>query len=534
MKWAGLFLSLLILSFTIYNPVNAQASSGLVITEVMTASNSSASSEFVEIYNQTDSPLVLSGWKIQYQASSSDPSSGVWTTKASLDGQIKARGFAIISTNIFDSENSIVGDFQISAGLSGTAGRIRLFNGSSTVDSITWGVATSLEGSAATAPPAGHSLKRTVDLDALFVDNNNNSTDFLVSDQPFAQGGGIEDVPSQPVDLCPATPEFDLAIPDGYILDANGNCVLAPQPSVCSNSVVLSEFLTDPVGLESDGGEFIELFNPSVSPAPLKNCELRSSKSSQPLTEFSDSDIVPAGGYFVISLADKLTNSSGMVTFAKSESEDVVNYSDVKEGQTMAIFDEGWEITNQPTPMAANLKYIDAGIGSGEEPQTVSTLSECPEGKYRNPDTNRCKNIESTDVVLSSCDQGQVRNPETNRCKKLASTSGSQTPCGPGQERNPETNRCRKISSATSSLKLCELGYERNPDTNRCRKVVDAKGLSQFAAEEGSTNPIKLSNIAIGSFMTAALAYGAFEYRSEAATAYKNLRSKFTKGRPPD
>lgn len=534
MKWAGLFLSLLILTLTLDSPVKAQALSGLVITEVMTASSSSASSEFVEIYNQTDSPVVLTGWKIQYLASSSDPSSGAWTTKASLDGQIKARGFAIISSSIFDSENSILGDFQMSAGLSGTAGRVRLFNGSSTVDSLTWGAASSLEGTASTAPPAGRSLKRTVDLDSLFIDNNNNSTDFLVSDQPYAQGGGIEEVPTQPVDVCPATPEVDFEIPDGYILDGDGNCVLAPQSTVCSNSVALSEFLTDPVGLESDGGEFIELFNPSVSPSPLKNCELRSSKSSQSLIEFSDSDIVPGGGYFVISLVDKLTNSSGTVTFATSDSEDVVNYSNVKEGQAMAIFDEGWEITNQPTPMTANLRFVNPGMGGDEEVQPASTLSECPEGKYRNPDTNRCKTIVSTETTLSPCDEGQVRNPETNRCKKIASTSSSLLSCGIGQERNPETNRCRKIALATSKLKSCESGYERNPDTNRCRKVVAATGVSQFAAEESSANPIKLSNIAVGSFMTAALAYGAFEYRSEVATAYKNLRSKFTKGRPPD
>lgn len=534
MKWVGLFLSLVVFTFSLSRPINAQSSSGVVLTEIMTASNASASSEFIEIYNQSNSSVDLTGWKIQYQASTSDPNTGTWTTKSNLDGQIKSHGFAFVSSSIFDSENSTIGDFIMGAGLSGASGRVRLFDGSSTVDSITWGASSSLEGTPAPAPPAGQSLKRLVDSDALFVDNNDNSTDFLISAQPFAQGGGIEEIPQQPVDACLATPAIDLTMPDGYMLDGSGNCVLIPPQNICSNSVILSEFLSDPVGLESDGGEFIELFNPDSSPAALKNCQLHSSKSSQALTEFSESDIVPAGGYFVILLADKLTNSSGSVTFSTTEREDMVSYDNIKEGQAMAIFGDAWEMTNQYTPMSPNIQYIDAGMGSGEESQTVSTLSECPEGKYRNPETNRCKNIESIDVVLSSCDEGQVRNPATNRCKKLASTSSSLTPCGPGQERNPETNRCRKISSSTSSLKSCEAGYERNPDTNRCRKVVAAKGVSQFAAEEGSTNPIKLSNIAIGSFMTAALVYGAFEYRSEAATAYKAIRAKFTKGRPPD
>lgn len=534
MKWAGLFLAVILLSVTKYSPASAQSASGVVITEAMTASNTSASSEFVEIYNQSDTAVNLTDWKVQYQASSSNPLTGSWTTKSSLDGQIKAHGFALVSSSIFDTENSVTGDFQMSSGLSGTAGRVRLFDGINTRDSLTWGVASSLEGTSAGAPPAGQSLKRIVDSDALFVDNNNNSTDFVLSDHPFAQGGGIEDIIIEPVDVCLATPEIDLTVPDGYEIDSNGDCVKLVQPLVCSKDVVINEFLSDPVGLEADGGEFVELYNPSGSDAPLVGCGLHSSKSSQPLIEFTDSDVLPAGGYFVVSLTDKLTNSSGSVTFSNADQDDIVTYSNIKEGQAMALFGDAWEVTNQPTAMAKNLPYVEPGQGSGDTSQVASSLEPCPEGKYRNPDTNRCKNVDSMDTSLAVCDAGQIRNPDTNRCKKIASTASTLTPCSPGQERNPDTNRCRKISSITSSLKPCESGYERNPDTNRCRKIVLANGANQFAAEDGSPNGVKLNTIAVGSFMTAALGYAAFEYRSEALGLYKNVRAKFTKGRPPD
>ncbi len=532
MKWAGLFLAVIFLSVTKYSPTYAQYASGVVITEVMTASSASASSEFVEIYNQSDTAVNLTDWKVQYQASSSNPLTGSWTTKSSLDGQLKAHGFALVSSSIFNTEKSVTGDFQLSSGLSGTAGR--LSDGINTTDSLTWGVASALEGTSAAAPSAGHSLKRTVDSDALFVDNNNNSTDFVLSDQPFAQGGGVEDIVVEPVDVCLATPEIDLTVPDGYEIDANGDCVKIVQPLVCSKDVIINEFLSDPVGLEADGGEFVELYNASSSDAPLVGCGLHSSKSSQPLIEFIDSDVVPAGGYYVVSLADKLTNSSGSVTFSNADQDNIVTYSNLKEGQAMALFGDAWEVTNQPTAMAKNLPYVEPGLGSGDTSQVSSTLEPCPAGKYRNPDTNRCKNTDSTDTALASCDAGQYRNPETNRCKKIASTASTLTPCSPGQERNPETNRCRKVSSTTSSLKPCESGYERNPDTNRCRKLVSASGPNQFAAEDSSPNGVKLNTIAVGSFMTAALGYAAFEYRSEALGLYKNVRAKFTKGRPPD
>jgi hypothetical protein len=354
---------------------------------------------------------------------------------------------------------------------------------------------------------------------------------------PISQGGENQRYPGEveePVDMCPATPEVDSEVPNGYIIDGDGNCVAVVQPTLCSNNVKLSEFLSDPVGLESDGGEFIELFNPGSVEVSLVGCRLVSSKSSQPLYEFSESDVIAPGGYYVVSLTDKLTNSSGSVTFSTFELDDVVTYSNLKEGQSMAIFNDTWEMTNQPSPMSANMRYVEPGLGG----QTVSVASAnfapCEAGKYRNPETNRCKNIESADESLAPCDTGQFRNPETNRCKSSSSATSSLASCSPGQERNPETNRCRKIATTNPTLKACDKGYERNTETNRCRKVISTNAAAQLGPDEGKSSGIKLNTIAVGSFMTAALGYAAFEYRTEAMSAFRSVRSKFIKGRPPD
>lgn len=68
------------------------------------------------------------------------------------------------------------------------------------------------------------------------------------------------------------------------------------------------------------------------------------------------------------------------------------------------------------------------------------------------------------------CQEGYFRNTETGRCNKLTA-SAELADCGPGRERNPATNRCRAIQSGRQ-LTPCRPGQERNPATNRCRSIA--------------------------------------------------------------
>ncbi len=529
MKWVGLFITAAVLSFTGCGVAQAQPATDLIITEVMTGSSSSASSEFIELYNQSDTSIVLTDVKIQYQASSQDITAGTWTTKATLDGQLKPHGFLLASTSVFNTEQSIAGDFLLSSGLSGAAGRLRILNGGATLDSLTWGNGVAaIEGTSIPAVSAGFSYKRIVDQDAQFVDTNNNSTDFVGSDSPHAQGGGVEDVL---VDVCPATPEVDISLPDGYEIDADGNCVPITTPALCQNNVVISEFVSDPVGLEADGGEFIELYNPDNGPVQLQGCGVVSSKSPQSLYSFTNSDMITGHGYFVIYTTDKLVNASGSVTFVATGREDVINYSNLHEGDDMSYFETGWEVTNQPSPMLANLHAVEnaPGMGSGS---STATLAPCPTGKYRNPDTNRCRTLELAVATLAPCDEDQFRNPLTNRCKSIATTAGSSQSCPAGQERNPETNRCRKTAKTANQPKPCDPGQERNPDTNRCRKVVtqSANQSADITSKPGSS---RLSLEAIAILGLISFGYVGYEYRSDAQLFIEKLLVKLGRRKPP-
>lgn len=346
-----------------------------------------------------------------------------------------------------------------------------------------------------------------------------------------AQNQKYGEAAEDPIDACLATPEIDTEVPDGYEINGDGECVAVVPAIECHNEAVINEILSDPDGLEADGGEFVELYNPAVTTANLNGCELYSNKSSDPLTVFTETDIIQPNGYFVVEAVDKLTNSSGEVSFITTDREDVVAYSSAKEGYAIAYFEDGWQNTNTPTPGSQNVRSIEDATETSSE---TGVLAACPEGKYRNPETNRCKSISTATTSLTPCDADEFRNPETNRCKKVSSSTATLKACDPGQERNPETNRCRRIAANSSDLKPCKDGYERNSDTNRCRKVTQVAATQFGDTEDGSQSGIHMSSWLIAGVFSMAVGYGAYEYRSELGKAASKAKSAITKGKPPD
>ena len=190
-----------------------------------------------------------------------------------------------------------------------------------------------------------------------------------------------------------------------------------------------------------------------------------------------------------------------------------------EQGLSYAFGDDNvWHWTATPMPTGANLLTDPA-----------TTLAECPEGKYRSPETNRCRNIEEVINSLATCDEGSERNPLTNRCRKIASSDAVLTPCKEGQVRSPETNRCKSIVSEVADLIPCNDGYERNPATNRCRKVQSA------AAVKGAQFPVEPATVATGNtagfwtlagVVAAGAGYGIWEWRTEIASAVRSVLAR--------
>lgn len=272
-------------------------------------------------------------------------------------------------------------------------------------------------------------------------------------------------------------------------------------------------------------GDYVKLVNTTSSDIVLDDYVLRTDSSSATRTSSNTvalSGAIGPNSYYVVSSLDNgarlsLTNTGGYVWLEDSwgmarYGNTMTNYaaaSASEKGYAYALDGDTWKWTSTPAPDGPNL------ITSLNE-----TALECPAGKYRNPETGRCRTIEEAVNAMSACEEGYERNPLTNRCRKIITTSPtSLTPCLEGQERNPATNRCRSIANAVAELLPCDEGYERNPDTNRCRKVqaseVPLVGYPVQSTAKGSSDATGW--IAFAAVLTLALGYGVWEWRGEIA-----------------
>lgn len=285
-------------------------------------------------------------------------------------------------------------------------------------------------------------------------------------------------------------------------------------------------------------GDYIKLFNPSDASLDIGNYRLRSdSGSSESGNAFHLDNYasVPAKGYLTVRLRDdgdnlSLTDSGGYVWLEDAEgvekyNETIVEYPDAgsasKVGWAWAIDGNNqWQWTGTPSPDTAN-SFPAPGMGGMVD---AASLAPCPVGKYRNPDTNRCRTVEEAINDLAVCDEGSERNPETNRCRKVATlASATVTPCDIGQERNPETNRCRKVGADTTTLKPCNPDQERNPDTGRCRKVTNTSKSANIIDQPPKKSLFNTNSLVLGIVGIAAVSYGVYEWRGEIAGGFKRL-----------
>ncbi len=286
------------------------------------------------------------------------------------------------------------------------------------------------------------------------------------------------------------------------------------ESTLCDiTNVQINEIVANPKGSDAIGGEYIELYNNDDVPANLEGCTISTDK----LTLLSlPAVIVQPNGYYSIELFNDLLNGGGTVTLTTLTEEIVVSYPALLDDQSWSFIDSSWVATSVMTPNAKNQ------IPPPDTPKTpeVKALEPCPEGKVRNPETNRCRTIATLASTLLPCSAGSVRNPDTNRCRKIVSSSTSSLkPCNANQERNPETNRCRKISSAQSTD--CQEGYERNQETNRCRKIPQVLSSSTF------NTPTKEAGIHSGVFIFMTIliiGYGIYEYRFDIENIFSKVK----------
>ncbi len=486
-------------------PVHANETS-LLISEIKTASANSASQEFIEIYNASSNDIDVTGWKVQYIAATSTNANDI----AVLEGILRSGGRLLLSSQVSSQPYIEGADFYFNAGLAAAGGHVRIMMSDQTtvVDTAGWGSARYAEGLAATAPSSGSSLVRNSDLSGNMPDTNDNSKDFSISSTPTPQGGDIyEAEPPKPIEYLP---------------------------------VHITELMANPASpLLDHEAEFIELYNPNDTAVEMVGYVLQTGLIYQYTYEFGNYVIEPKEYLVLYASETKLTlaNTTSRARLLTPNAEVVYEtaaYPSIGENQSWSLFGATWQYSDRITPAGVNVLFIESEESTPQDEVAEATLVPCATGKYRNPLTNRCRNLEVATVLLSPCDDDEERNPLTNRCRKVGSlVSALAVACKTGQERNPLTNRCRKVANNASELKPCSEGQERNVATNRCRKVASALLTPAIIKQPGTaaTNtilPNKFSWWIGGIVATTVLGYGMYEWRYETVAMLRRIRSKLS------
>lgn len=145
------FLLALALGLLAFVPAAFAAANHVVISEFATRGPTAATDEFVELYNPTDNPVDISGWKLQYKSATGT----TWNDRAALPANtsIPAHGFYLIANQSY--LGTVTPDFTSGAWNSGTGmadnGNERIIDAALVeVDRVAWGTGNDPEGGVTT------------------------------------------------------------------------------------------------------------------------------------------------------------------------------------------------------------------------------------------------------------------------------------------------------------------------------------------------------------------------------------------------
>lgn len=288
-----------------------------------------------------------------------------------------------------------------------------------------------------------------------------------------------------------------------------------------------------PNELAPDCRDFIKLYNPAPVDVPLESLRLRLGYQGQPTSSSNTivlGGLLRAGEYGILTArADgsplSVTNDGGyawledtygiqrydatIVSYPSAESVTKVGWAWAFDTQ-----DDQWKWTSTAMPYS-QASVFTLSVELEEEPKEP-VLVPCAANQYRHPVTNRCRLIETETTGLKQCASNQYRNPATNRCRSVTASITQLTPCGVGQYRNPSTNRCRATAgTTTSSLKPCAANQERNPVTNRCRTVVRNIAADFPVEQVRQSGEAVMGWWALGGVSILAAGYAGWEWRRE-------------------
>jgi hypothetical protein len=353
----------------------------VIITELQ-ASGVSASEEFIELHNTTNTDIDLADstnggknvWKLQLFSSTATTNGNPDWTKPSvtitLTGVIPALGYYVVAGTGY-VPGGIDSDQSYSPRLSDTGGGLQLLVASASAvmvhDRLMWkkvapgqALPTGVYGT----PEAGSSLQRQPTDEDTYFDENSALLPFILSSTPTPK-----DIWQLEIPLEPETPEMpndtdgnetppadddetpEVSTPEAPIIDNAG--LLPPQ---------ITELLPNPASPNLDeSDEYIELYNPNDAVFELKGYTIETGTSTLHDFTFIESFTLPPHSYTAFYSRDTrltLANTSGQARLFSPEGTVISEtdmYASAAEGTAWTFMNGTWQWSASPTPDLANI-----------------------------------------------------------------------------------------------------------------------------------------------------------------------------------
>ncbi|MFD5022149.1 chitobiase/beta-hexosaminidase C-terminal domain-containing protein, partial [Paenibacillus sp. NPDC058367] len=188
-KWWASGLAMLMLVGSVLPAIQtaeaAPDNSNVVISQVYGGGGNSGAefkNDFIELYNPTNKPVVLTGWKVRYTSAT-----GTFSSGTELTGTIPANGYYLVQEAAGTGGTAALPtpDAAGILAMSGTNGKVDLVDPSNnTIDLVGYGTATGVEGTPTpaltNATAAIRKAAAGAPADSRGLDTDNNVADFVV------------------------------------------------------------------------------------------------------------------------------------------------------------------------------------------------------------------------------------------------------------------------------------------------------------------------------------------------------------------
>jgi hypothetical protein len=340
----------------------AETTPHIIINEIQ-ASGASSSDEFIELFNPTDSPIVLDGYKLNKKTKSGSESTLLSSTTATkFLGTIPAHGYFLIAHPNYDDALPADLLYASSSGVANDNTVLLYDKNGVLLDKVGFGAASDFENAPASNPTSNQSLERIA-----FADTDNNAADFFISASPAPENSTVVETDN----------ENDLADDDDTPDD----------PEKCatfSEDIRLNEIFPYP----QSGDEFVEITNAGENCVDVSSWKVMDGADHK--KTFPENSMIYPGEYLFLEGNLFLNNDSDTVYLlatdgsAKDDALDHRSYEKAREGFSFAFDGKGWNWTSVFTPEAENIfdsSVIEASTEASMETSKVSNNETKPSEK---------------------------------------------------------------------------------------------------------------------------------------------------------